>query len=205
MSFISSIHSFPPPFQIALSTPLRFSHLSIFIQPLASWSSWPSVFPSSICLSVSTRPLQVSGRGAVYSSRSSRRSSPREAPEKPSDLAITNERTHSNVLQSICGFIFGLPPHLGASSPVTGGHGVEPGSSAVVSPWGTRSRLRCRYHGVRRTSYSQTLLSIRRGTDSRGIIPAAQADITASHIAAYYGLAISILNVRRWRHVRSRG
>lgn len=91
MSFQHFIHSSPPPSTDALSPPLHFSLLSISIQPLASWSS---PFPSPICLSASTRPLQVSGRRAVYSSRSSRRSTPREAPEKPLSLGH-NKRAHA--------------------------------------------------------------------------------------------------------------
>ncbi len=61
----------------------------------------------------------------------------REAPEKPLRLGH-NKRVHAlerptvDLWHYICALF-----SSGSSPPVTGGHGVGPGSSAVVAPWGT--------------------------------------------------------------------
>lgn len=72
----------------------------------------------------------------VYSSRTSRRSTPREAPEKPPRLGH-NKRAHALERPAVDQWPFSLSSYLGPSPPFTGGHGVERGSSAVVAPRGT--------------------------------------------------------------------
>lgn len=126
-------------------------------------------------------------------------------PKSHPDSAITNVRTHSNVLQSICGFL--VFPLIWALLP----------SSLVDTAWNPVPLLLSlpggpdlAYYGAdttgsgERAAPGRRFRSIRESLPS-GVIPVASFDIAAFQIAESYGLAIPILNVRRWRHVRSHG